>query len=145
MYRSADLLDRFPVGNDLGLIDPDGHRERTVAVDPGRNADTDATDPVDLAFHIRGNGQDPVFVAKDGFYERRNGLARAVYGRPLVFDDLLTAGFYGLDEILTGRCANAGRLEILIPPIVVADQSGTMLSPCSPIIRVWTSLTCTLK
>src|SRR5208337_4411058 len=29
----------------------------------------------------------------------------------------------------TGRWANAGRLEILIPPIVVADQSGTMLSP----------------
>ena len=32
-----------------------------------------------------------------------------------------------------------------MPPMVVADQSGTRLSPCSPMTRVWTSLTWTWK
>ncbi|OQC68671.1 MAG: hypothetical protein BWX50_01175 [Euryarchaeota archaeon ADurb.Bin009] len=44
-----------------------------------------------------------------------------------------------------GSPEKVGRLLIRMPPIVVADQSGTILSPCSPMMRVCTSLTWTRK
>ena len=94
MRGCADLLNRFPVCYNLGLIDPDCYRKRTVSVNPGGHADGNATDPVDFALDIGRYRKDPVFIAKNGFHQCCDRFARTIYRRTFVLDDLFPTGLH---------------------------------------------------
>src|SRR5690606_25042711 len=76
-------------GRDLVLVEPNRDRRHALPVHPGRDADADPSDVMDLGAEVGGYREDPVLVAEDRPNEGCDRLARAVDRRTLVPDDRL--------------------------------------------------------